>query len=73
MMSCACEWVETRSTGDCRQKGPRSARLSLQLGNTAITWLLSAHTVSKDGMKESKECVSGAESSKDGVMRFRMR
>ena len=22
------------------EKGPRSARLSLQLGNTAITWLL---------------------------------
>ena len=40
MMSCACEWVETRSTETAGEKGPRSARLSLQLGNTAITLLL---------------------------------
>ena len=70
-MSCACEWVETRSTGDCRWKG--TALCTTQSAVGQYGYYIAAHTGYRDGMEESKECVSGAESSKDGVMRSRMR
>ena len=71
MMSCACEWVETRSTGDCRWK--ETALCTTQSAVGQYGHYIAAHTGYRDGMEESKECVSGAESSKNGVMRARMR